>query len=84
MYKKPKSMTLYVKRNGSVNTKNEIFNVSNTENYMSKVEKAKKDKKRFIITQLHILFDTEDKSCKSPSDENWVNTSGYHMNLLVH
>ena len=84
IYKKPRSMTLYIKRNGSVNQKNEMFNVSDTRKYMEKVKKARKANKRFIITQLHLLFDMDDKNGKSPSNEGWVSTSGYHMNLLVH
>lgn len=84
IYKKPKHITLYVKRNGSIDTQNDMFSTKEAKDYKTKVEKAKKANKRFLIYQVHLLFDIDDQTGKSPSNQSWTNSSGYHMNLFVH
>ena len=84
IYKRPKSITLYLKRNGSVNPQSEYHDVNDLKHYSKKVKKAHETNKRFIITKLHLLFDINDNKGKSPSNENWEHSFGYHMNILVH
>ena len=84
LYKKPKSITLYLKRNGSVDAKHNIHDISDLQEYSKKVTKAKKTNKRFIITMCHLLYNIDDASGHSPSNNNWVETSGYHANVIIH
>lgn len=84
LYKQPKEITLFLKRNGAVDTKHDFHNVSALKHYKSKMKKSGLQQKRFIITKIHILYDIMDKDGHSPSENNWEDTSGYHMNVLVH
>ena len=84
LYKKPKSIVLYLKRNGHVDTKHAIHDISGIENYSKKVKSAKESNKRFIVTLCHLLYNIDDAKGLSPSNNNWEETSGYHANIIIH